>query len=105
MLAALVENALLDRVTIDFAGELPPELAAVSVDILGQRLLKDCPAQQLRLGIAGQITQLLVDAQYMAGFVNLGYSCADMLIAGGKPRVARPNPIFRAGVERLRTAG
>src|ERR1700738_1258283 len=101
MAAVLAKDALLDRVTIDLAGKLTPELLQVEVDILRQCLPKNCPAQQLRRGIAGQLTKLTVDAQHPAGLVDLHYAGAYMLVTGSQPLIARPHPVFRARVGRL----
>src|SRR5258706_13912445 len=104
MISVVAINTLLDRVTSNLARELTVELPQVAVDILRQCFLENCPTQQLRRGIAGQPAELLVDAQHSAAFVNLDYSCAYMLIRGGKSLIARAHPVFRSHVCRFAAA-
>src|SRR5258708_24711628 len=73
----------------------------VDVDAVRQGLLKNRSAQQLRRGIAGQLTELTVDAQHPAGLVDLDNSCANMLVTGSQPIIPRPQPVLGARVGRL----
>src|ERR1700694_4711194 len=47
---------------------------------------------------------MLVNAQHSTIWIYLDDSCADMLVGGSKPRIARAHPIFRTSVGRLQTA-
>src|SRR5437868_7071186 len=96
MIAVLAKNTLLDRVAINLAGELTLKLLQIGVDIIRQCFLENRSTQQLPLRMAGELTDLLVDAQHSAVPVDLDDACASVLICRCKPFLAgRPPTLGR----------
>jgi hypothetical protein len=84
-LAVLPDVALLDRVAVDLAPDLPEERIPVRLLVFGMRPVKQPAAQQGMAGLPRDVADRLVDAQETTFAVDLRDADGGMLIGCGEP--------------------